>query len=63
MDLKEFIYQKLVGSAKVRVFDIKGKLISEHDYHNDVDLHFVHSFEQKPKPPRKKRPRVRRKTN
>ena len=60
MELKEFINQKLVGSAKVRVFDIKGKLISEHDYMNDVDLHFVHSFEQKPKAP-KKRPRIRRK--
>ena len=49
MELKDFIYRQLVGSAKVRVFDIKGKLISEHDYHNDYDLHFVHAFE-KPKP-------------
>ena len=47
MELKDFIFQQLVGSAKVRVFDIKGKLISEHDYINDYDLHFVHSREQK----------------
>ena len=60
MDIKDFVYRQLVGSAKVRVFDIKGKLIREHDYMNDVDLHFVHSFEQKPKAP-KKRPRIRRK--
>ena len=44
MDIKDFVYRQLVGSAKVRVFDIKGKLISEHDYLNDYDLHFVHSM-------------------
>ena len=60
MELKEFIHQKLVGSAKVRVFDIKGKMISEHEYLNDYDLHFIHAH-QKPPAPRKKRPRVRRK--
>ena len=60
MELKDFIFQQLVGSAKVRVFDIKGKLISEHDYLNDYDLHFVHSREQTQKP-HKKRPRIRRK--
>jgi len=61
MELKDFIYRQLVGSAKVRVFDIKGKLIREHDYLNDYDLHFVHSNEQKPQP-HKKRPRIRRKS-
>jgi len=55
MELKDFIYRQLVGSAKVRVFDIKGKLIREHDYLNDYDLHFVHSSEQKPQS-HKKRP-------
>ncbi len=60
MELKDFIFQQLVGSAKVRVFDIKGKLISEHDYINDYDLHFVHSQEQKPQP-KKRRPRINRK--
>ena len=59
MELKEFIHQKLVGSAKVRVFDIKGKVISETDYVNDFDLHFRHAFE-KPTP-RKRRPRIRKK--
>ena len=52
MELKEFIHQKLVGSAKVRVFDIKGKMISEHEYLNDYDLHFIHAH-QKPPAPRK----------
>jgi hypothetical protein len=59
MELKDFIFQQLVGSAKVRVFDIKGKLISEHDYLNDYDLHFRHAFE-KPTP-RKRRPRIKKK--
>ena len=63
MELKEFVYQELVGTAKVRVFDLRGKLISEHSYLNDFDLHFVHAFEvkEKPKAPRKKRPRIKRK--